>query len=1181
VLVRRAPAARGVVAALATTLAVATLCSVGAPGARAGSANGWTVRVVAQPSEFSEGDTPECEKIRCDSYMVLATNASEGTLAGPATVSDTLGVGLALASTVGGPAPTIEDLAGGEGLACQTRGATSFSCSDANVTGGDMLVMTVPVVVSGDASSVRDTATVEEGGRVRAQAGASTAVSEVAPAFGIQDFAFEALEAQGLADTQAGGHPYSVTNSFDLTSRLQSPQVANVEAKSVEPIQEAREVAVTLPLGFFGDPRATPMCPLVDLNNASGSRLGSPTCPAASQVGLVTANFEGALESSIDPSNRLTSPIYNMTPERGYPAELGFTVDFQSVLLYASVVRTPAGYGLRIAGKVPRAFKLDGLILTLWGTPGEASHDAQRKQVSASGAEERGVGAGTARRPFLTNPAQCATPVNARIEVDAWTAPGEWVSAEAAPASYPALEECDVLQFAPTFSFAPQSSEPDAPSSYIFRLHVPQAPEDPAAPATPDLKDATVTVPAGVTVSPSAANGLVACQASGPEGINIGSADIGPQDQDLGDPYATELGEGHAGPDGNGSRYDDGTYHIAKGHCPSASQIGSVRIRTPLLGEELVGHVYVAQPRCGGAGQPACSEEAAENGELFGLYLEAEAPNAGVIVKLAGSVEVGGYGPHSLQTGLLPGQLRARFTENPQLPFEALTLTLQGGQRAPLANPQGCGSFTTLAAFEPWSAPFTPTATPSAQLQISGCASPTPFSPSFDAGSTTTGAGAHTDFTLTFSRKDGEGELAGVTVHTPAGLLGEIAGVPRCGEAAANAGTCPASSQIGSASVAAGVGSEPYWLHGRVYLTDGYKGRPFGLSIVTPTTAGPFTLAGNTGRGEEVVRAAIAVNPQTAALTVTSDPLPQSIDGVPIHLQTVNVEINRAGFMLNPTNCEQQQVKATLESAEGALAQVATPFRVTNCATLPFKPSFSASTRAYTSRRDGAALGVKLAQKQGEANIRKVETQLPIQLPSRLPTLTQACTEEQFKKDPANCPGGSFVGYAMAQTPLLAKPLTGPAVLVARGAEFPNLEVILQGEGVTIDLVGRTNIHNGVTYSYFETVPDAPVQSFELHLPEGTHSLLGANGGFCSRPAGKAKVKKAKRLEKRARRLSDKKRARKLRRRARELRKPVPVTMTMPTTIEGQNGAVVRQNTKVAVSGCPKLHAKKTARWGR
>jgi hypothetical protein len=633
--VRRAPAARGVVAALATTLAVATLCSVGAPGARAGSANGWTVRVVAQPSEFSEGDTPECEKIRCDSYMVLATNASEGTLAGPATVSDTLGVGLALASTVGGPAPTIEDLAGGEGLACQTRGATSFSCSDANVTGGDMLVMTVPVVVSGDASSVRDTATVEEGGRVRAQAGASTAVSEVAPAFGIQDFAFEALEAQGLADTQAGGHPYSVTNSFDLTSRLQSPQVANVEAKSVEPIQEAREVAVTLPLGFFGDPRATPMCPLVDLNNASGSRLGSPTCPAASQVGLVTANFEGALESSIDPSNRLTSPIYNMTPERGYPAELGFTVDFQSVLLYASVVRTPAGYGLRIAGKVPRAFKLDGLILTLWGTPGEASHDAQRKQVSASGAEERGVSAGIAPRPFLTNPAQCATPVNARIEVDAWTAPGEWASAEAAPASYPALEGCDTLQFAPTFSFAPQSGQADTPSSYTFALHVPQAPEDPAAPATPDLKDATVMLPAGVTVSPSAANGLVACQASGPEGINIGSADIGPQDQDLGDPEATEVGEGHAGPGGNGSRYDDGTYHIAKGHCPSASQIGSVRISTPLLPEELAGHVYVAQPRCGGAGQPACSEEAAENGELFGLYLEAEAPNAGVIVKLA------------------------------------------------------------------------------------------------------------------------------------------------------------------------------------------------------------------------------------------------------------------------------------------------------------------------------------------------------------------------------------------------------------------------------------------------------------------------------------------------------------------------------------------------------------------
>ena len=292
---------------------------------------------------------------------------------------------------------------------------------------------------------------------------------------------------------------------------------------------------------------------------------------------------------------------------------------------------------------------------------------------------------------FLTNPTHCTTsPTTASIAVDSWQNPGQWATREST--AYPEVTGCNLLQFEPTLQIQPEETQADIPSGYEVDLKVPQSLNQFPALATPELKDTTVTLPEGVSISPSAADGLAGCRATGNEGLNAGSGELGPEGRDIGDPEATELGAGHPG--GNGSPYDDGLYHTAPGHCPAASQIGTVELETPLLPERsLKGRAYLAQPECGGEGQPECTEALAEEGKMYGLYLEIE--GEGVIVKLKGTVEAGGNGQHSKTTGLAPGQLRTTFKDNPQLPFSELKLHLKGGARAPLANPQSCGSFTT------------------------------------------------------------------------------------------------------------------------------------------------------------------------------------------------------------------------------------------------------------------------------------------------------------------------------------------------------------------------------------------------------------------------------------------------------------------------------------------------------
>jgi hypothetical protein len=485
------------------------------------------------------------------------------------------------------------------------------------------------------------------------------------------------------------------------------------------------------------------------------------------------------------------------------------------------------------------------------------------------------------------------------------------------------------------------------------------------------------------------------------------------------------------------------------------------------------------------------------------------------------------------------GQVTTTFDENPELPFSELKLHLNGGSRATLANPSACGPYSAEADFTPWSSPFTPNATPtSPPFTITGCGAPQ-FAPIFKVGTTSTQAGGYSPLSVSFAREDADEDLSGLSVTTPPGLSGNLTGVPLCGEPQAAEGTCPAASQIGELAAAAGPGPEPVVIGGgKVFLTGPYDGAPFGLSIDVSERAGPLDLG--TGPCDcEVVRATVSVNPQTAQLTVTNGAIPTGKYGIPFQVKKVNVLINRPDFVFNPTSCDAMSVTGTMSSTGGMRAQEASHFQVTNCAALSFAPRFKVSTSGRTTREGGASLDARLAYPQApfgsQANIALAKVQLPRQLPSRLTTLQKACSAAVFEANPAACPAASRVGVARATTPIIPVPLTGPAYFVSHGGEaFPSLIVVLQGYGVTVDLVGSTFINEktSITTSTFKTVPDVPVGTFELYLPQGRYSALAAHGNLCT------------------------------------------AKLTMPTEFIAQDGTVLRRSTPIAVTGCPKAKAR-------
>jgi hypothetical protein len=1036
---------------------------------------GFTISSNAAPTIFSSAyngsHTP-------DSYRVTVTNSgSEPTDGGAVTITDTLPVAL-VATAISGESESGESVATLQPMSCSL---VTISCEYPFVLrpGESLLVRITVMVPAGITGMQTNTATVSGGGGSTVSTNQTTEIGSeagsLAAPFGFSSFTQQVTGVNGLTDTQAGDHPYETTVSFMLNNRA-SGETDYIEGNEGFYLTAggiggneagAKDLVFDLPQGFLGNPDAIERCPRSDVQSVGES------CPASTQIGVAKVYRKS------DPLP-VISPIFNVAPEAGFPAQFDF-VSTIPIALYATV-SPDTNYGVRITvSDIPVAGYFEGSTVTFFGTPLTDPNYLNKNT---------GLSSGTAPIAFLQDPVDCSTaPQNTTVSMDSWQHPGaylpdrspdlsdpNWVTATTTV--FPSLEGCNLLQFNPSLSALPETTRADEPSGLTVDLGVPQASLVSPELGTPALKNVTVTFPAGFSLSPSAADGLQACSDAQ---IGIGS--------------------------------------MTPGSCPDASVLGTVRVTTPLLAEPLEGRLFLGTPGC-----DPCTNADAADGNMFRLFIELQ--GSGVVIKLPGTTYV----------NTTTGQVTTTFLNNPQLPFSELQLQLKGGLRAPLATPQSCGTFTTTSDFTPWSTPVTPDATPSSPFNIDwdgnggACPASMPFAPSFSAGTSNPNAGQFSPLTVTFNREDREQDMAGIQVTTPPGLSGILTGVPLCGEPQASLGTCSEASRIGTMTVAAGPGGHPFYERGSLYITGPYEGAPFGLSIVVPTIAGPFNL------GNVVVRAKIDINPVTTALTVTSDPLPQILDGIPLRLRTANVTVERPGFIFNPTSCAQQHIEATITGARGAVSHTTVPFAVAGCAGLHFGPKFTVSTSGKTSKADGASLDARVVYPAGaQSNIRSVKVDLPKQLPSRLTTLQKACTAQTFEANPAACPAASLIGVAEASTPELPVALTGPVYFVSHGGEaFPSLEIILQGYGVRIDLTAATFISKaGITSSTFKTIPDAPVNSFELYLPEGPHSALAANGNLCTQK------------------------------------------LLMPTLFTAQDGAQLKQSTKITVTGCPKVKAKK------
>jgi hypothetical protein len=1114
--VSRSLTATPLLAAAASVAAMLLSASASAAGCPEGSlytgcAPGWEITTQSLPTNLVPGGQGMVE--------VAVYNVGAGFADSPVTVTDELPEGLE-ATNVGELEPPDKIAEGGQ-WAC--TGAKLVTCTAEpargfpNVGGGAgagypmRIGIEVKVAEHPVSDSVVNRASVAGGG---APTSASTSqaftLSSTPAVFGFDQWNVWFANADGTTDTQAGSHPYSATFSFNLNTEPRSDIEPGAGKRAiVSSGGHIDEIVASLPSGLVGDPHAVPQCTRAELNSQttnntnppSGKRIG---CPLASQIGI--------LES---PTDFITAyfPVFNMVPPPGAPAEFGFKFIGYATFIVSSV-RTGSDYGIESTTKnIPQVGVL-GSTLILWGYPADASHNYWRSEAGAGShgcdGPESGSGegqecpekavAGGLPKPFLTLPTSCAGPQTFSIRGSMWETPS--LEARTSVLTHDSEDEpagltgCEHLGFEPVVSLAPETSYADTPAGLTVEVKPPVGGlSELEGNSTADVQNTKVVLPEGLAINPGQAAGLAAC---------------GPTEDGLTTQAEKEKSEEDTGPPS----------------CPSASKVGTVSISTPLLSETLQGNVYVLQ----------------SNPPELKLLVAASAE--GVNVKLVGTVHLNES----------TGQLTSTFEGTPELPFTDFKLSFSGGAQAALATPTHCGVYTSDADFTPWSSPFIGDYFGESSFAIAGgtggaaCpGSPLPFGPKLIAGSTTDQAGGYTDFSLLLQAPDDQQRISSLQFKTPEGLLGMISRVPLCTNAQAETNTCPEASQIGHTVVSSGPGPYPLTVPeagqppAPIYLTEGYKGAPYGLSIVVPLKVGPFTLP------TQRVRARIEVDPLTTQLTVITDPLPQYVGGVPTDLRTIDAVVDKPEFMFNPTGCSPRAFSGTAYGIEGATAPISSSFQMGSCRALLFQPNFKVSTSGKISRADGASLAVKIVyptgnlganQASSQSNIEKVKVELPKRLPSRLTTLQKACTAAQFDANPAGCPADSVVGHATAVTPVLPVPLNGPAYFVSNGGEaFPNLIIVLQGYGVTVHLIGDTFISKaGITSSTFKQVPDVPIGSFELTLPEGPFSALTGLGNLC-----------------------------------------VGEKLVMPTEFVGQNGAEIHQSTKIEVTGCAKHKAEKAA----
>jgi hypothetical protein len=931
------------------------------------------------------------------------------------------------------------------------------------VPSGYLPTMSVAVkVAAGLSATATNTATLSGGSAAtvtdldQVPFASSPAAFAITPGSFGADFYDAAYPATGL-QRQAGARPFETRLDFDLTR-----YVGTISGRSANrPHGTIKTAVVSLPHGLVGNPEATPKCNPADFAEANTASAGSTACPPDTQVGYVnvtTNKFIGAI-------TRL--PLYSLVPPKGQIADLAVNA---TGLIQAHIYPSldPAnGYAPKVtAANISSLIDVLGAEATIWGVPADPAHDRFRAYPKATEGKAFGAPWGSAPiRPLVTNPLDCGFDNGgAKIRVDSYQHPGQFT---------PALEYPDPLnvsgcddprfRFEPDVSVQPSAREAGAPTGLDVDLEVPQRDDrvkeakdlyaqngNVKAIPTPPLKKAVVTFPAGMTVSPSAAQGLGSCS---PAQISLGTD--------------------------------------APVRCPDDSRYGAFNLRTPILpaDEQLHGTIFIA----------AQNDNPFHN--FLSFYLVVQNPERGILTKIPGRVDLD-------QT---TGQLKVTLDDLPQLPFSDIELNLKGGLRAALVNPGTCGVKTITATFYSWQEPTVPhTVKDHFEVSQNQDGSPChnnlserPFDPKLSGGTVNNLAGAFSPLELQLTRTDEDQELSRVEGIAPPGLLASLKGVGRCTDAqiaaAANplrTGTeelsspsCPASSQVGTVDAGTGVGQVLTYVAGKVYLAGPYRGAPLSGVAIVPALAGPFDL------GVIVTRAPAYVNAKTAQLRLLTDPLPQIFKGVPVRVRDIRVHIDREDFTLNPTNCEAMGLKGTLFSSEGKSKEDQVPFQAAECASLGFKPKLF--TRLYGGTHRGAHPKFRgtLKARKADANLKSATIALPRTEFLDQGNIKTICTRAQFAQE--ECPKRSIYGHASAKTPLLEETLRGPVYLRSSNHTLPDLVAELHGL-IEVEVVGRIDSIKGQIRANFESIPDAPVQSFTIAMQGGAKGLLVNSKDICA-----------------------------------------------------------------------------------
>ena len=801
---------------------------------------------------------------------------------------------------------------------------------------------------------------------------------------------------------------------------------------------DARETVVHAPAGVIADPHAAPYCSEADFGEVVF--FGATNCPVDSQVGVV------AIDGILGAAHLPEIPVFNLEPHPHEAGLLGFYVPAINSPIFVEVnPRTQSDFGLDLTTiNITHLLPLEEFELTLWGVPAASSNNGDRFPYEWSaqvGESANGYLPPTASNapeiPFLSNPTRCGVPLFSTLDVLAYD---EGTSEAVAP--YPSTTGCELLTFNPSLSAQPTTSDTDSPSGLEVSLSVPQE-QSPTVPSPSELQSSSVALPAGLSINSSAADGKTSCSNT--------QARIGTQEE---------------------------------AQCPEFSRIGTLSLESSALPGPIPGYIYIGEPL---------------PGDRYRIILSANGFNTHV--KIVGAVEPN---PQS-------GQLTVVFESLPQSPFTDFNMHFFGSDRGLLATPTTCGTYPVDSTFNPWdSALAAQTASQVFSLDsgpngISCPGSRRPFRPGFRAASSNSAPGSHSPFSVEFSRSDGDQNLSSLSVVAPPGLSATLRGLSYCTDAEIVAAaqpsysgleeetrpSCPAASQIGTSETGAGAGGHPVYLSGKVYLAGPYKGAPLSLVVITPAVSGPYDL------GNVVVRAAVQVNPESAQITAASDPLPQIIDGIPLRLRSIRVNLDRPGFALNPTNCSPLSVEGFATGDQGSREDESQHFQVANCGGLKFTPKLTLNLSGATKRDGNPALTSTLVAQAGEANIASVSVALPASELIDNAHIKDPCTRVQFASN--SCPVSSAIGFAKVETPLLDNPLEG-AVYLRSAPEnksgLPDVVAALRGQ-IDINLDGKIESIRGRLRASFRGVPDAPVNRFTLELDGGRKGLLVNSSNLC------------------------------------------------------------------------------------